>query len=411
MALPIKKFVIQMNRYEVIAPIGEGAYGIVLKCKDKKTKKIFAIKKFKDKDTENLSIKKVLLRELRALRQLKHPNIIQLHGSFKQNDRLYLVFDYIKLSLLDLQDQSPDGLGIEVIKKIVLGVLKGLAEMHTNGFLHRDIKPENILVDPDNQPKIIDFGFCRGFEISVEPLTNYVATRWYRSPELLLSSVYGAEVDMWALGCVIGEMIDGQPLFPGDDFLDQLYNIYKTLGPLPESYREKVHKNEDLSGVNFDIYFQSFNDFDPDSLNTRYFNKVKDGNLIDLLKKMLDLNGETRISAEEALAHPFFNQPSTSSRKTIKFVAPMDLPNKDLAKSSIIYKNIELNLEATADKKNPKIINNKPEKRDDKENRASILPVIKTLAPFKISFKGGTTKINSQTTKSIYGKTLLNRFK
>ena len=407
-----------MNRYEVIASIGEGAYGIVLKCKDRKSKKIYAIKKFKDKDTENLSIKKVLLRELRSLRQLKHPNIIQLHGSFKQNDRLYLVFEYIKSSLLDLQEQEPEGLRLPIIKKVSKGVLKGLLEMHTRGLLHRDIKPENILVDSVNEPKIIDFGFCREFGAPNEQLTNYVATRWYRSPELLLSPEYGPEVDMWALGCVICEMIDGQPLFPGDDFLDQLYNIYERLGPLPIKYKTKILKNEELRGVNLDMYFEEFEGFDPDFIRNRYFDKIRDDHLIDLLGRLLDLNGDTRITAQEALRHPFFDKEGYSSKNTMKLADRsgklthvIEEIDQNVSKGSIVLKNVELNIEPSIERQNIKFSYFKSDKREERENKGVSLPVIKTLIPFKSSFKGATVKAVSKTTKRVYGNTLLNRFK
>lgn len=404
-----------MNRFEVLSSIGEGAYGIVLKCRDKKTNKIYAIKKFKDKDTENLSIKKVLLRELRALRQLKHPNIIKLHGSFKQNDRLYLVFDYIKMSLLDLQESVGNGMSLAVIKKIAKGVLEGLAEMHANSLLHRDIKPENILVEPDHTPKVIDFGFCRGLGSRTEPLTNYVATRWYRSPELLLSPVYGPEVDIWALGCVIGEMIDGQPLFPGDSFLDQLYCIYQLLGPLPSTIKYLAEMNEELEGVSLDMYFEPSDDFDPDFVRNRYFYKVMDENLMDLLNKMLDLDPETRITAQDALKHPFFSKPAPLSHRAhreIEVTNKMDAElSQNLSASTLTLKNIELNVQATLERKTPKYSQFRSQNKKENIPKEHLLPAIKTLGPHKNIIKGATFNLASQTVKSLHTKTLLNRFK
>lgn len=407
-----------MNRFEVISSIGEGAYGIVLKCKEKKTKKIYAIKKFKDKDTENINIKKVLLRELKALRQLKHPNIIQFNGSFKQNERLYLLFEYINSSLLDLQEKEPEGLQLSVIKKISLGVLKGLAEMHSNGLIHRDIKPENILVDSKKEPKIIDFGFCRETGKRNEPLTNYVATRWYRSPELLLSPSYGTEVDMWALGCVIGEMIDGQPLFPGDDFLDQLYNIYEALGPFPVKHKDSISSNEELNGINLDMYFISYDEFDANFIRNRYFNKINDDNLIDLLMKLLDLDGNSRITALEALKHPFFTERSSTDKrkdkyinKNVKIIQDQVEVVDSSPKSSIVLKNVELNIEPLIDKTKYKNTKLRADKKDEQENRRIFLPAIKTLIPFKSSFKIGGINYLTNTNKKLYGNTLIHRFK
>jgi cyclin-dependent kinase-like len=100
--------------------------------------------------------------------------------------------------------------------------------------VHRDVKPENLLINSQNVLKICDFGFARVLPKGSEGITDYVATRWYRSPELLLSyPMYGKSVDMWAIACILGELIDGQPIFPGDNEVDQLFQIQKLLGPMP----------------------------------------------------------------------------------------------------------------------------------------------------------------------------------
>lgn len=117
------------------------------------------------------------------------------------------------------------------IVRIVYQILKGLAFMHSHSIMHRDIKPENILLSED-KVKLCDFGFSRP-TTEVLP-TSYVATRWYRAPELLLKMPYGRPIDMWALGCLICEMIDGRPLFPGENEIDQLFLIQRTLGKLTE---------------------------------------------------------------------------------------------------------------------------------------------------------------------------------
>lgn len=131
-------------------------------------------------------------------------------------------------------------------------ILKGLAYMHSLDLIHRDIKPENILINSDGSLKICDFGFTRLLPAASGDMTQYVATRWYRPPELLLGvSNYEQSVDVWAAGCLFGEMIDGNALFPGESQIDQLYLIQKTLGALAGDHEELLQKNPKFSGVKF----------------------------------------------------------------------------------------------------------------------------------------------------------------
>lgn len=311
-----------MNDYETLGIVGEGAYGIVLKCTQKSTKETVAIKKFKDKDTEDSMIKKVIIRELRGLRSLKHPNIIHLKDAFRQNERLYLVFDFCDKSLLDLQEEfGNNGLPLGIIRSVMYQTLKAIDFMHERHFIHRDVKPENILLAEANHVKVCDFGFCRLLSKAEEPLTDYVATRWYRSPELLLTPRYGKPVDMWSLGCVLGEMIDGNPMFPGDDFFDQLSRIYFTMGRFPLSYVEYFGENQDLANVDAEAFFTDPEDHNPNLLSERYLPICQNEQLVDLLIRLLDLDFRTRITAKEALNHPFFDE--------LRLKEARKLPQKD----------------------------------------------------------------------------------
>lgn len=298
-----------MNDYETLGIVGEGAYGIVLKCTHKSSKETVAIKKFKDKDTEDSMIKKVIIRELRGLRSLKHPNIIHLRDAFRQNERLYLIFDFCDKSLLDLQEEyGNNGMPLPVIRSVLHQTLKAIDFMHERNFIHRDVKPENILLTGHNHVKVCDFGFCRLLGKSEEVLTDYVATRWYRSPELLLTPRYSKPVDIWALGCVVGEMIDGNPMFPGDDFFDQLSRIYFTMGRLPVVYAQYFEENQELANIDPDPFFTEPDDYDPGLLRDRYLPICQNEQLVDLLSRMLDMDWHTRITAREALNHPFFDE-------------------------------------------------------------------------------------------------------
>ena len=191
------------NKYEVIGIVGEGAYGIVYKCRNKETKEFVAIKKFKESEDE--IVKKTMRRELKVLQILKNENIVEFKEAFKRKGNLFLVFEFVERNLLELLDQSPNGLNPKLIKNIIYQLCKAVRYLHSQNIIHRDIKPENLLIDNKMNVKLCDFGFARKIVDKYENLTDYVATRWYRSPELLITGgVYGPEVDYWAIGCIMG---------------------------------------------------------------------------------------------------------------------------------------------------------------------------------------------------------------
>ncbi len=173
-------------------------------------------------------------------------------------------------------------------------------------MVHRDIKPENLLIDLETkQMKVCDFGFARLVQSAKDQqtLTDYVATRWYRSPELLLMShtlFYGKEVDVWAVGCIMGEITDGQPLFPGDSEIDQFYVIQKVLGSLPSSLQEEFKKNPRFVGLRFPDFGK------PETLEKRYVGKLSK-QALSLLKGLLEMNPTKRLDSYEALMHPYFD--------------------------------------------------------------------------------------------------------
>eukprot|EP00891_Asterochloris_glomerata_P000786 jgi/Astpho2/786/Aster-00642 len=253
-----------MNKYEVERIIGEGAYGVVLKCKNKETNETVAVKKFKESDdglhADDEAVRKTTLREVKMLRSLRHENIVDLLEAFRRKGKLYLVFEYVDKNLLEVLEEVPQGFSPEQVQQYVYQLVKAVAWCHQHNIVHRDIKPENLLIDPLRQSgpdevghlKLCDFGFARqlpGKEVSI---TDYVSTRWYRAPELLLgSSHYGKEVDMWAVGCIMGELIDGQPLFPGDSDIDQLYVIQKLLGPLTQEQHDLFMRSPRFAGLKF----------------------------------------------------------------------------------------------------------------------------------------------------------------
>lgn len=180
-----------MERYESLGTVGEGSYGVVLKCKDKRNGLVVAIKKFLEYDTEK-SVKKIAAREIKILKTLKHENLVNLIEVFRKSKRIFLVFEYIQQNLLEEIEKTKTGLGELRTREVMFQVVRGIDFMHANNYIHRDLKPENILINNNGLVKLCDFGFARQIAQSPEAYTDYVATRWYRAPELLVGDVkYG----------------------------------------------------------------------------------------------------------------------------------------------------------------------------------------------------------------------------
>ena len=292
------------KKYEVIGVVGEGAYGIVYKCKNKETGKYVAIKKFKE--TEDELVKKTMKRELKMLQQLKHENIVDFQESFIHKGNLFLVFEYVEKNLLEVLEESPDGLPPKLIKSFVYQMCKALDYMHKNNMIHRDIKPENLLIDEDLNLKLCDFGFARKVKLNLKnnnitEMTDYVATRWYRSPELLLSGgIYGPDVDYWAVGCIMGELADGNPMFPGENETDQINCIIKVLGNLPNELVNMFYKNPIYEGKKLLEISR------PESLERKYMGKLGP-TAIDFMKGLLQLDPKKRLNSETVFKHKYFS--------------------------------------------------------------------------------------------------------
>ncbi|XP_063626173.1 cyclin-dependent kinase-like 1 [Cydia splendana] len=234
-----------MDKYEQLAVVGEGSYGVVLKCRRRDTGQLVAIKKFLETE-DDAAVRKMALREIRMLKKLRHEHLVNMIEVFRRKRRFYLVFEYLDHTLLDELEASPGGLGEDTAKRHIYQLLKGIDFCHQNSIIHRDVKPENVLVSKTGIVKLCDLGFARALAAPGEPYTEYVATRWYRAPELLVAEHrYGPEVDIWAIGCMFAEMLTGDPLFPGDSDIDQLALIIKTVGKLPPRHQQVVAR---LSG-------------------------------------------------------------------------------------------------------------------------------------------------------------------
>uniref|UniRef100_A0A8C1WWT6 Cyclin-dependent kinase-like 5 n=1 Tax=Cyprinus carpio TaxID=7962 RepID=A0A8C1WWT6_CYPCA len=277
-----------MNKFEVLGIVGEGAYGVVLKCRHKV------------RHVYNEEVKETTLRELKMLRTLKQDNIVELKEAFRRRGKLYLVFEYVEKNMLELLEELPNGAPPDKVRSYIFQLIKAIHWCHKNEIVHRDIKPENLLISSNDILKLCDFGFARNLsEGSDANYTEYVATRWYRSPELLLGAPYGKAVDMWSVGCILGELSDGQPLFPGESEIDQLFTIQKVLGPLPPEQMKLFYNNPRFAGLRFPSVSH------PQTLDRRYLGIIN-GLMLDLVKNLLCLNPTERFLTEQCLNHPVF---------------------------------------------------------------------------------------------------------
>ncbi|MEW5310096.1 MAG: hypothetical protein WDW38_001926 [Sanguina aurantia] len=220
-------------KYLPIKPIGKGAYGVVCSARHAGTNEKVAIKKITNAFDNAVDAKRTL-REIKLLRHLNHENVIQikdvipplLRSSFKD---VYVVYELMDTDLHQII-RSPQPLSDDHAQYFLYQVLRGLKYIHSANILHRDLKPSNLLVNANCDLKICDFGLARTSNEKAF-MTEYVVTRWYRAPELLLScSEYSAAIDVWSVGCIFAELIGRKPLFPGKDYVHQLNLITKVIG-------------------------------------------------------------------------------------------------------------------------------------------------------------------------------------
>ncbi|NXS61267.1 CDKL2 protein, partial [Brachypteracias leptosomus] len=265
--------------------------------------------------------------------QLRHENLVNLLEVYKKKKRWYLVFEFVDHTVLDDLEAFPNGLDYSRVRKYLFQIMRGIAFCHSHNIIHRDIKPENILVSQLGVVKLCDFGFARTLAASGEAYTDYVATRWYRAPELLVGdSKYGKAVDVWAIGSLITEMLTGEPLFPGDSDIDQLYHITKCLGNLIPRLQEFFYKNPLFAGMKLPEVKE------PESLDRRY-PKLPTA-VLGLAQKCLQIDPDKRPSCAELLHCDFFNKDGFAERfaQELKLKIQKEAKDHQLQKKSRIGK-------------------------------------------------------------------------
>lgn len=244
------------------------------------------------------------MREIRILKELKHENIVNLIEVFRWKGKIFLVFDYVPHTILEELENNPRGLQPMEIKKYMWQLIRATDFIHQHSAIHRDIKPENLLISKHGVLKICDFGFARQLCGSEGPFTDYVSTRWYRAPELLVGDAkYSRAIDVWAIGCLLAELWTGQALFPGETDLHTLQLILNILGGgLTEKQRSCLGINPIYQGMNLDAIIKQSED--KGIIEAKLPNMDED--TLDFLKKCLAVDPEKRLDCAGLLRHKYF---------------------------------------------------------------------------------------------------------
>ncbi len=316
------------SEFQLQSLLGEGAYGVVCSAKHKPSGEIVAIKKIEPFEKPLFSIR--TLREIKILKHFQHENIISIFdvqkpSSFEQFNEVYIIQELMQTDLhrvIVTQELSEDH-----VQYFVYQTLRALKVLHGSNVIHRDLKPSNLLLNSNCDLKICDFGLARivseratdgdahvdaddtddnspssaanDGDPAISGMTEYVATRWYRAPEVMLTAAqYSKSMDVWSCGCILAELLGKQPLFPGKDYRDQLILIFQTLGTPTEQELVELVENRRARE-----YIRSLPKHPKINWRRRFPNASAAA--LDLLDRMLQFDPRLRITATEALSHPY----------------------------------------------------------------------------------------------------------
>ncbi|KAJ2384155.1 cyclin-dependent kinase 5 [Coemansia sp. RSA 2603] len=315
-----------MEKYQKIEKLGEGTYGIVYKAQNRDTGEVVALKRIR-LDNEEEGVPCTAIREISLLKELKHANIVGLFDVLHTEKKLTLVFEFMDSDLKKFVDAYGGDLDALTVKHLLYQLLCGIAYCHRSRVLHRDLKPQNLLINKRGDLKLGDFGLARAFGIPVRSYSHEVVTLWYRAPDVLMGSrKYDSSIDIWSVGCIFAEMATGRPLFAGTSVEDQLLHIFKIMGtpfdplaahapPPPPPHADAAEP----SPAERDYARRAWPGCEqlPDwpraapvyaSVPLEPLVPKLSAHGIDLLRRLLAYAPENRISAEHALAHPYFDE-------------------------------------------------------------------------------------------------------
>ncbi|CAK73378.1 unnamed protein product (macronuclear) [Paramecium tetraurelia] len=340
------------QKYEYIKQIGHGAYGVVCSAQNKRTGLKVAIKKVANAFDDLIDGKRIV-REIKLLKFFKHENIISLLDVHKPEAKtgfndIYIVTEFMETDLHRVI-YSRQELTDEHIQYFVYQILRGLLYMHSANVIHRDLKPGNILVNKNCDLKICDLGLARGYENEEDFKTEYVVTRWYRAPEVILNaSEYSKAVDIYSVGCILAELLGRTPLFPGENYLDQVQRIIAVLGTPTADDMKYIGNNNAIK------YIKSL----PKRSKQKWealFPKANN-KALDLLGKMITFNPEQRYTVEQCLQHPYFDElhnpdEEPLSGKAFDWSWDNFEPTKELLQNMIYQESLSFNDEVPERKK------------------------------------------------------------
>ena len=298
------------KKYSVVKKLGQGSYGLVCSCRDTEKNILVAMKKVQNAFDDLIDARRIV-REIKLLYFLNHPCIIKIVDVQKPKDisnfnDIYFATEYVDTDLHHVI-YSKQPLTDGHFQYFIYQLLAGVNYLHSANVIHRDLKPSNILVNKDCQIKICDFGLGRGLpqpgdmEEEGSSLTEYVTTRWYRAPEIILCpSQYSKAMDIWSIGCIFAELMARCPIFRGENYLDQIKKINDILGSPSE---------EDMSFI-YDSDARKFLNDLPKTEKISFQQIYKNANplALDLLEKMLCFNPQKRINIQQCLEHPYFKE-------------------------------------------------------------------------------------------------------
>ncbi|KAJ2860554.1 hypothetical protein GGI22_002684 [Coemansia erecta] len=292
--------------YERLNKIEEGTYGIVYRARDLRTGEIVALKHLKLENERN-GFPITSLREIHTLLLAKHPNIINVREIVvgRSLNSIYMVMDFMEHDLRTLMEAMPQGFRPSEIKALMVQLLGAVAHLHANWLVHRDLKTSNLLMANAGALRVADFGLARKYSSPLHNMTGLVVTLWYRAPELLLGETsYSTAVDVWSVGCIFAELFLHKPVFQGQGEIDQITKIFAAIGPPTDDNWPTFRILPNAKMFRFTPVSSKAK-----SLRSRMlgFSGMTDA-AFDLLSRLLALDPAQRITAEDALSHPYFEE-------------------------------------------------------------------------------------------------------